>query len=319
MPSASLQLSLMAPSTANAGSNITYTIGLSNGGPDDAQAVSLTDLLPSGTTFVSQAQASGPAFTLSEFGGQVSDTIATLPNGTSASFTVVAAIPATTPNDTLLTDGASVQTTTPLSSSSTTMANASTTVQNSGQNGGQNGNLNQATLILTADGPALALIGSQITYTLTLSNSGPTDAQGVALADALPSGTTFVSQSQTSGPAFTLGNNGNQVTDTTATLPAGTSATFAIVALISASTPDNTTLVDNAGVTALTQLSSFSVTSANVTTTTTNVDVWTGAAGDSQWDTGGNWNTESVPGSSNDVVIPEATPLAIAGDTVAIY
>ena len=92
---------------------------------------------------------------------------------------------------------------------------------------------------------------------------------------------------------------------------------------IPASTPNNTALVDQANVATTSQLSSSSTTSASLTTTTTgggtNVYVWTGAAGDSQWANAGNWNTDSVPGSSNDVVIPQGTPLAIAGGPVTIH
>jgi uncharacterized repeat protein (TIGR01451 family) len=39
-----------------AGSNITYTVMVSNQGPDDAQNFNLTNVLPSGVIFVSQTQ-----------------------------------------------------------------------------------------------------------------------------------------------------------------------------------------------------------------------------------------------------------------------
>ena len=48
-----------------------------------------------------------------------------------------------------------------------------------------------------------------------------------------PRGISFVSQSQTMGPAFTLANSGDQINNTIATLPAGTSATFQVVAHVS--------------------------------------------------------------------------------------
>ena len=269
MPSASLQLSLMAPSTAQAGSTITYTIGLGNDGPDDAQNVSLTDLLPSGTTFVSQSQTSGPAFTLSESGGQVSDTIATLPALTSASLTVVVSVPATTPNNTLLPDSAYVLTTTQLSSSSTTMANASTTVQNGGQG--------QADLAVTASGPATALAGDEIGYTVTVTNNGPSDAQAVTLDVPLPDGLIFLDQSQTSGATFALDEGSNEVLDSLATLPAGTSATFSMTAQVDVAVAGGTALATTATV-------SSSTTDPNSTTTTltVNPDPPTVAAGPSQ-------------------------------------
>ena len=51
----------------------------------------------------------------------------------------------------------------------------------------------------TAAGPVLA--GNDITYTITVLNTGPSDAQTVALTDPLPADTTFVSDTQTLGSA----------------------------------------------------------------------------------------------------------------------
>jgi fibronectin-binding autotransporter adhesin len=81
--------------------------------------------------------------------------------------------------------------------------------------------------------------------------------------------------------------------------------------------------VDQASITTTTPITSGSTTSASCTTTVSGgsfgVFVWTGATGNSQWGTAGNWNTGSVPGSGNDAVIPAGTPLAIAGGTVTIH
>ena len=91
-----------------------------------------------------------------------------------------------------------------------------------------------------AAGPVLA--GNPITYTITVSNAGPSDAQTVALSDIVPTNTTFVSDAQTSGPTFTLtspavGGTGT-ITGTIATLPSGDSASFTVVVLVSPSTPE---------------------------------------------------------------------------------
>ncbi len=48
------------PTSVNAGSNITYTITVSNAGPDGASDLTLDDVLPAGTTFVSLTRDSGP-------------------------------------------------------------------------------------------------------------------------------------------------------------------------------------------------------------------------------------------------------------------
>ncbi len=49
-------------------------------------------------------------------------------------------------------------------------------------------------------GPVSA--GGQISYSLAVTNNGPTDSANVQLADTLPANTSFVSLTQTSGPAF---------------------------------------------------------------------------------------------------------------------
>jgi uncharacterized repeat protein (TIGR01451 family) len=58
--SATATVSLSAPSTVVAGNNLTYTLQLTNSGPDALANVTLGDTLPSGVTFVSQTQTSGP-------------------------------------------------------------------------------------------------------------------------------------------------------------------------------------------------------------------------------------------------------------------
>src|SRR5262249_4102049 len=64
-PTADLGVTKTGPAAATAGSNVTYTITVVNNGPSAAQDASLTDFTPSGTTFVSFAQVSGPAFSIS--------------------------------------------------------------------------------------------------------------------------------------------------------------------------------------------------------------------------------------------------------------
>ena len=108
----------------------------------------------------------------------------------------------------------------------------------------------------TAAGPVLA--GDTIAYTITVSNAGPSDAQTVALTDVVPANTTFVSDAQTSGPAFTLtspavGGTGT-ISGTIATLAFGASASFTVVVLVSPSTPSGTTITNTADVTAATPI-----------------------------------------------------------------
>lgn len=57
---ADLTIFTNGPTTATAGATITYLIAIINGGPNDAQGVGVTDVLPANTTFLSFVQDSGP-------------------------------------------------------------------------------------------------------------------------------------------------------------------------------------------------------------------------------------------------------------------
>jgi hypothetical protein len=105
--------------------------------------------------------------------------------------------------------------------------------------------------------------------TITITNNGPGAAQNVTLSDTLPTGTTFVSQSQTSGLTFTLSNTSNQVSDSIATLPAGASATFSVTALVGAGVASGTALSNTATTSSSTADPNTANNGATATTTVT--------------------------------------------------
>jgi uncharacterized repeat protein (TIGR01451 family) len=93
-------------------------------------------------------------------------------------------------------------------------------------------------------------IGNNVTFTLTVTNSGPDDASGVAVTDALPTGYTYVSDTPSTGTynngsgVWTIGDlaNGNSATLTiTATaLASGNYTNDAEVTAVVESDPDST-------------------------------------------------------------------------------
>jgi uncharacterized repeat protein (TIGR01451 family) len=124
--------------------------------------------------------------------------------------------------------------------------------------------------------PSSAAAGNNITYIVTVTNYGPGTASNVSLIDQLPAGTTFVSQNQTSGPAFVLGNTPSQVTNTIATLASKASATFSIVAQVSSGVANNQKLTNKVTVSTS---STDPKNSNNLSTATTTVvapkaDLW---------------------------------------------
>jgi uncharacterized repeat protein (TIGR01451 family) len=90
---ADLSVTKFGPLEVKSGNNAGFTISLTNRGPDDAQAVQLTDVVPSEMTFVSGAQTTGPAFTCTHPSsggtGTSTCTIATLPRNATATFTFI--------------------------------------------------------------------------------------------------------------------------------------------------------------------------------------------------------------------------------------
>ncbi len=103
-------------------------------------------------------------------------------------------------------------------------------------------------LQVSLSAPSTVAAGAGLIYTITVRNSGTTAASGVSLYDALPSGETYRSQSQTSGPGFSLGVSGNTIGDSISSLAAGASATFSVTGLVSGGDANGTVLTDSATV-----------------------------------------------------------------------
>jgi uncharacterized repeat protein (TIGR01451 family) len=108
----------------------------------------------------------------------------------------------------------------------------------------------QADLAITKTGPASLTPGSNATYTLGVSSTGPDAAANVSLTDALPPGTTFVSFTAPGGWITTtpaVGGTGT-VTATNTSLASGASASFTLVVNVNAGTPVGTTISNTATV-----------------------------------------------------------------------
>jgi uncharacterized repeat protein (TIGR01451 family) len=213
--SADLAVMKSGSASATAGTNVTYTVTLTNNGPSTAVNVTLTDTLPANTTFVSATQTSGPAFTCAHAAGVVTCTSASFAPASPAAFTIVAAI---APN---------------ASGSMVNVAEASSPIAD------PNANNNRATvtttlassadLAVTKSGPASVTAGTNATYTVTLTNNGPSTAANVTLTDTLAAGSTLVTATQTSGPTFNCTSGTTTVTCTSASFAPAATATFQIV------------------------------------------------------------------------------------------
>ncbi|MDQ3014154.1 MAG: DUF11 domain-containing protein, partial [Acidobacteriota bacterium] len=237
--SANLGITKTGPATVIAGNNITYLITVNNTGPSDAQNVVVTDSLPAQTRFVSIASTdAGFACTTPPVGtsGTVTCNKATLASGTSATFTLVVRVAPSTPAGNMVSNQATVGSTTsdPVAANNTS-AVVNTTVTT------------MATLAISkSDSPDPVVAGTNLTFTVSVTNTGPSDAQNVVLTDPLPANTTFVSVMGT-GVFSTAGactHNGLvpgtvtcSPTSPGGVLPAGATATAIIVVKVASSAP----------------------------------------------------------------------------------
>ncbi len=250
-----------SPDPVSSGSNLTYTISLTNNGPNGADSVSLTDTVPANTTFVSFTQNTGPSFTISAPAvggtGTITATVASLPSGGSATFTFVVNVGASVPNGTIITNTAMATSATTDPTAGNNSATATTTV------------MPQADLSITkSDSPDPIVTGQNVTYTLTVSNAGPSDSTGVTVTDTLPANLTFVSCNSTGGG--TCGGSGNARTVSFTSIPAGGSATITFVATVNCNVANGTVITNTATVAATTADGNPANNSATATTTASN-------------------------------------------------
>ena len=232
-PKADLALVKTATPTVNAGEEITYTLTVYNNGPSQAQDVVVTDTLPADVTFTSASAGCSQA-TL----GVVVCTVGTLPAGQAAALVVVVKV-----DDDILTDlkpnvslenRVVVASSTPDPNPDNNAADADTSV----------GHL--ADLVLDKRGPSTLVAGDLVTYTIVVTNSGPSVAQSVDIKDELPAGVQFQNASvQRSGAGNSACPSGAalcQVGD----MAQGEVVTMTVVGRVDPSLPDGTTLTNSA-------------------------------------------------------------------------
>jgi uncharacterized repeat protein (TIGR01451 family) len=235
-PTADLGITKSTTSTnAAPGASVTYTIVLTNHGPDAATSVTMTDALPASLLFQSISapgafSCTAPAVNAS---GTITCTAPSLANGATATFTLVVKS---------------------VSNASGALAN---TASVSGTPADPSSGNNSSTSSFTAGSADLSLgggvgtSGSFITYTFTLTNAGPDSASNVVFTDNLPPSLRFQS---ITAPGFvcttpTVGTTGT-ISCTAASFAAGGTATFT---LVTTAAPGTTGIINNgAGVSSAT-------------------------------------------------------------------
>jgi uncharacterized repeat protein (TIGR01451 family) len=205
--------------TASPGDTVTYTITVTNNGPDTANGVIVNDTLPPSLLFQSITPAATFTCTTPAVGtsGTVTCTGGPLANGATATFTL----------NTTIAPGATGSVSNGVSVSSS----------DSDPNGSNSTAATPGVIVGTADlsitkttNATQAPTGSTISYTITVTNNGPDPATNVVVNDDLPAGLQFVSATPSQGTC----SGTDPFTCNLGTLADGASATITLQALVTA-------------------------------------------------------------------------------------
>ena len=218
-----------APDPVNANANITYTVGVSNAGPSNATGITVTGDLPTDTTFVS---GTGTGWACSEAAGTITCTrAASLGVAAAPNLSIVLRAP---PEPTTVNFSVTVASTTtdPVAGNNT----ASTTTAVAAR----------ADLsVAVTDNPDPVVANGALTYTVNVTNLGPSTAQTVSVTDTLAASVTFVSAT---GTGWACSAAGQVVTCTRASLATGAAPPITIDVTVGAqgATISNTAAVSTA-------------------------------------------------------------------------
>jgi uncharacterized repeat protein (TIGR01451 family) len=254
---ASADLSILKTVVANsscaycAGTNVTYTITVNNVGPSTATGVVVKDTIP-GQEGVLSATPSAGSCTAGIPGNPSQPLTCTLgniaPSGT-ATVTVVAALASNVPNGTVVNNNASVSSNVADPNNGNNSATAAITVPAKVD----------IAIVKTSD-QSIYKPSSVITYTISVTNNGPSDALAVIVTDNLPTTMQAIYQSDTGGCT----KSGLTLTCNLGNMPVGTNKSFIVRELVKGSKGQVTNTASVASST--TELSSANNTSTRVVT-----------------------------------------------------
>lgn len=222
---------------AVAGGNVTYTITASNAGPSSATGATVADTFPASLTCTWTCVGAGGGTCTASGSGNINDTV-NLPAGGSVTYTASCAISAAASGI--------------LANTATVAVPVGTNDPNAGNNSATDSDtlLANADLAITkTDGVTTATPGGNVTYTITASNAGPSNAAGSTVADTFPASLTCTWTCVGAGGGTCTAAGSGNINDSV-NLPAGGSVTYTAscaIAPAATGTLSNTATVAAAG------------------------------------------------------------------------
>jgi uncharacterized repeat protein (TIGR01451 family) len=177
-----------SPDPVTPGGTLTYTITVTNNGPDAAQNITVTDNLPVAVTFTTCTSVSGNG-TCGGTGNNRTVTFTSIANGASETITIKATVSNSAADGSTISNTASVSSSTTFDSNTVNNSASATTAVH----------VPFGDITVTKTGPNTVLAGNDITYTITVTNNGPDDSFSPRLTDDTSAGATFSSISIPSG------------------------------------------------------------------------------------------------------------------------
>ncbi|HET6673062.1 MAG TPA: hypothetical protein VFG92_06770 [Agromyces sp.] len=238
MAVADLSVDKTGPPDAIAGTDITYTLSIANDGPSTASGVIVTDVLSSGVTILSVSGSDGASCNAGVPGDASLPTVCSFGDlAPAATRTMTVEVHILPDFVGALHDDATVSSSTFDDDLADNLDTVVTDVTGS------------ADLSITkTDSPDPVLAGNDLTYTIVVTNGGPSTANDVEVTDDLPDGTTFVEGVDGNGTTVcALVQPGTVVCDLDSMEP-GASETIYVTVTVDPSLPPGTVLENTATV-----------------------------------------------------------------------
>jgi len=304
--------------TYTPGNVITYTIVVSNNGPSNATGASVADAIPAaitGTTIGCVATGTATCGTNASAGNNLSFTGVNINAGAGNFLTITVSgtiNPATTGN---------------LVNTATVTAGAGQTDPTPGNNSATDTDTSNpiADLAVQKNGPVTVTAGGIVTYTIRVSNAGPSSANGATVTDPFPgvlTGVTWTCGAGTGGATCGTANGVGNINTTVTTFPPGGSVTFTVTG----TAPASGTFVNTATVTAPAGVTDPDLSNNNSSVTTgvgpapTNADLAVIKSGPASVAANGAITytivvTNAGPGAANGATVMDTVPAGITGVT----